>query len=184
MTFDSMYTIKVVAVGNGGTGKTSMIRRFALNKFDTSYLMTLGVDFTTKGVTIRDQNNKDVNIKVVVADTAGQEYYSTIRPAYYSGAQGALIVFDLTNRKSFESIPRWISEISAYLPGIPMELVGNKIDLVDSRRVTSAEGQDMAKEKNMTFFETSAKEGNGIDEVFNHLTTLIFNRLVASKKAS
>ena len=119
MSYEAEFVFKIVAVGSGGVGKTSLIRRFALNKFGTNYVMTLGVDFTTKELTVFDKF-----VKIVCVDTAGQEYYGKIRPSYYSGATAAFIVFDITNRNSFESLPKWIAELRQYLPNIPIAIVG------------------------------------------------------------
>ncbi|OLS24410.1 MAG: Transforming protein p29 precursor [Candidatus Heimdallarchaeota archaeon LC_3] len=180
-TFDSDYVFKIVAVGNGGTGKTSCFRRFALNKFETSYLMTLGVDFTTKDMIIVDPTSgEEKKIKLVLADTAGQEYYSSIRPSYYMGAQGCVIVFDLSNKTSYESLIKWIKEIKTHLPNILIAIIGNKVDL-PGRRVTKEEGESFAKEHDVAYFETSAKEGTGIDIVFNHMTSEILKKIPKKK---
>ena len=169
------FIYKIVAVGAGGVGKTSIIRRFALNKFETSYVMTLGVDFTTKQIVL--SNNTPV--KIVCVDTAGQEYYSRIRPTYYSGGNGALIVFDLCNRTSFESLPKWIDELSQHLSGVPIAIVGNKLDLADgdARRVQIKEADEFAIANGAKYFETSAKLGSGIEPIFLHLSEIIHENL-------
>ena len=169
MNNEAEFVFKIVAVGSGGVGKTSLIRRFALNKFGTNYVMTLGVDFTTKELTVFDKF-----VKIVCVDTAGQEYYGKIRPSYYSGATAAFIVFDLTNRNSFESLPKWIDELRQYLPHIPIAIVGNKLDLAkenaSARRIDESEAQEFSKKHNMSYFETSAKEGDGVVHIFTHLS--------------
>lgn len=179
--FSGEYVFKCVAVGSGGVGKTSLIRRFALNKFENSYLMTLGVDFTTKEIILddpEDPEKKKLKIKLVLADTAGQEFYGKIRPGYYSGSNAAIIVFDLTNRNSFESLPRWIGELNAHLEGIPMIIVGNKMDLDESRRISSSEAEEFSSKHSMQYFETSAKRGGEhVDEVFQDLCMQIYQKL-------
>lgn len=173
------FVFKIVAVGSGGVGKTSMIRRFALDKFETSYLITLGVDFTTKELMISDPvTQKNSKVKLVCVDTAGQEYYSKIRPSYYAGANGAFIVFDLTNRNSFESLPRWIAELNQFIPKCPVSLVGNKLDLVENRRINKEEAENFAHKHNIQYFETSAKEGEGIDQVFKFITEEILKKML------
>lgn len=179
-TFDSDYVFKIVAVGNGGTGKTSCFRRFALNKFETSYLMTLGVDFTTKDVTVTSPEGKETKIKLVLADTAGQEFYSSIRPSYYMGSQGCVIVFDLSNRTSFESLQKWIDEIKNHLPNTVIAIIGNKVDLPD-RRIEYEESKKFADKNNFAYFETSAKEGTGINAVFDYMTLEILNKIPVKK---
>ena len=180
-TFDSDYVFKIVAVGNGGTGKTSCFRRFALNKFETSYLMTLGVDFTTKDINITNpKTNKETKIKLVLADTAGQEFYSSIRPSYYMGSQGCVIVFDLSNKTSFESLPKWIEEIKNHLPKTVISIIGNKVDLPD-RRIEYDEAKAFADKHEFAYFETSAKEGTGINNVFDYMTFEILQRIPTKK---
>ena len=165
------YVFKIVAVGAGGVGKTSMIRRFALDKFETSYLMTLGVDFTTKEQILTEPTTgKEIKIKIVCVDTAGQEYYSRIRPSYYAGANGAFMVFALTNRNSFESLPRWLAELTQFLPKSPVSLVWNKHDLVENRRISREEAEEFAHKHGIQYFETSAKEGEGINQVFQFIS--------------
>ncbi|MHA2363332.1 MAG: Rab family GTPase [Candidatus Hodarchaeales archaeon] len=166
------FIYKIVAVGSGGVGKTSILRRFALNKFEKNYVMTLGVDFTTKEFVLSD----GTAIKIVCVDTAGQEYYGRIRPSYYQGANGAFITFDLCNRNSYESLPRWVTELRQYLPDIPIAIVGNKLDLADEegRRVSFDDAKEFGVSHNMEYYETSAKEGNGIDAVFSDLSESIY----------
>ena len=180
MSNEPEFVFKIVAVGSGGVGKTSLIRRFALNKFGSNYVMTLGVDFTTKELTVFEKF-----VKIVCVDTAGQEYYGRIRPSYYSGATAAFIVFDLTNRNSFESLPKWISELQQYLHNIPIAIVGNKLDLTKenttARRVTEEEAMEFSKNNNMSYFETSAKEGDGVDHIFLHLSEKILTTILNVK---
>lgn len=175
MNYEAEYVFKIVAVGSGGVGKTSLIRRFALNKFEINYVMTLGVDFTTKELTVFDKF-----VKIVCVDTAGQEYYGKIRPSYYSGATAAFIVFDITNRNSFDSLPKWINELREYLPKIPIAIVGNKLDLAkensSARRIPEAEALEFSKSQNMNYFETSAKEGDGVDHIFTHLSEKVLEK--------
>lgn len=174
MNDDVEYVFKIVAVGMGGVGKTSLIRRFATGKFQKDYLMTLGVDFTTKVIHVKGKK-----IKIVCADTAGQVYYGNIRPNYYTGANAAFIVFDLTNRNSFDSLDKWVDELKMYIKNVPMAIVGNKLDLTieneTGRRIKFEEGEKYSKERNMSYFETSAKSAENVDKVFNELAIEIFN---------
>ena len=102
MFLETDYVYKIIAVGDGGVGKTSIIRRFAVDKFNDDYIMTLGVDFSTKAVFLDD----NTSTKILCVDTAGQEFFDKIRPTYFDGGQGAMIVFDLCNRNSFNSLPK------------------------------------------------------------------------------
>lgn len=166
------YVFKIVAVGLGGVGKTSLIRRFATGKFDDNYMMTLGVDFTTKFLTVQQKK-----VKIVCADTSGQPYYGSVRPQYYEGANAAIIIFDLTNRHSFDSVTKWIKELEEYVDNIPIAIVGNKLDLTlkndSARRIELKEGEEFSESVGMTYFETSAKTSENVDQVFALLTEKI-----------
>ena len=172
MTAEADYVFKIVAVGMGGVGKTSLIRRFATGKFESNYLMTLGVDFTTKSLDVDGKH-----IKIVCADTAGQVYYGPVRPQYYEGANAAFVMFDLTNRNSFESVGNWVKELRDYIRDVPMAIVGNKLDLTieneHARRISIIEGENYCESNGMTYFETSAKTSENVDKVFQYLAQQI-----------
>ncbi|MFX0206068.1 MAG: Rab family GTPase [Candidatus Hodarchaeota archaeon] len=163
----SEYLFKIVAIGSGGVGKTSLIRRFAEGKFSDSYLPTLGVDITTK---IFHFGEKKAAVKLIVVDTAGQEYFGRLRPTYYRGANGALIVFDVTDIKSFNALPKWLDELRPNVrAGIPKILIGNKNDLQDEIQIDQEQARNFAEENDMPYFETSAKEGQNVNEIFKHI---------------
>jgi len=163
------YLFKTIVVGDGAVGKTAITFRFAENKFQENYKMTIGVDFTITRMTV---NNK--KIKTQIWDTGGQERFSKIRPLYYRGALGCLVVFDVTNKVSFENLEMWFQEVKDNCIKIPIILVGNKIDLTN-RQVTSEEGKALAAKKSKEFgrkipyLETSAKTGETIKKVFTKL---------------
>ncbi len=159
------YLLKVCAIGSGNVGKTSLIRRFAENKFDTNYLPTLGVDITTKKITL-----DDIQVKLILVDTAGQEFFGKLRPSYYRGASACLIMFALNDDNSFTAIPNWLNEFQKYIPDVPIALAGNKKDLVEERTVSEKDARKVAEELNMEYYETSAKEGGlEIEEIFQSL---------------
>ena len=162
------FLFKICAIGSGGVGKTSLIRRYAENKFTKNYLPTLGVDITTKKIEI-DGNN----VKLILVDTAGQEFFGKLRPSYYRGASACLIMFALDDRKSFdEVVPVWLTEFRKHIPSkeIPIALAGNKKDKVDDRKVTLEEAKNLAKSLDMSYYETSAKLGSPeISEIFQSL---------------
>ncbi|MFX0091657.1 MAG: Rab family GTPase [Candidatus Hodarchaeota archaeon] len=173
------YLFKIVAVGSGSVGKTSLIRRYCESKFEPKYLPTLGIDFTNKDITV-----KDVKVRILCADTAGQEYFSKLRPIYYKGAYGALIVFDILKIRTFEAIDRWLEELKSSVPeNIPKILVGNKLDLEEERKVTKAQAEQLAAEKNLMYFEASAKNGKNVDRIFYELTkTILKNQKERERK--
>ncbi len=162
------YLLKICAIGSGSVGKTSLIRRFAEGKFTTNYLPTLGVDITTKTIQI-DGNN----VKLILVDTAGQEFFGKLRPSYYRGASACLIMFALDERTSFVAIPDWLAEFRKHIPdaSVPIALAGNKKDKEDERQISTDEANTLAKTYNMTYYETSAKlGGEEIQEIFVGLT--------------
>jgi small GTP-binding protein len=169
------YLFKVVLVGDAEVGKTSLTTRFAYGTFTDGYISTLGVDFIVKSLPI---NNYIV--KLQAWDTAGQERYAGVRPIYYRGAKGALLVFDITMRQSFVNVEKWLDQIRKFSGAdVPIILVGNKIDLVDSRVVTTDELQMFAAQKGMPFFETSAKTDYAVNDVFQKLAELILTTEMA-----
>ena len=158
------YLFKIILIGSSGVGKSSILQRYMKNTFSTNYKITIGVDFLMKSVKIDDQL-----VKLQVWDTAGQEKYKSMVSSYYRGAHVALIVFDLTSHTSFEAIPSWIENF--YMNGPDQKntiLIGNKKDLVEERQVTQEEAELFSQTNNMIYFETSAKEGDNIDYVFNY----------------
>jgi small GTP-binding protein len=166
--FDFLF--KTIVVGDGAVGKTAITYRYATNKFQENYKMTIGVDFTIKEI-----EYKGKKVKVQVWDTGGQEKFKNIRPLYYQGALGGLVVFDVTLRESYENIETWIGEVLKNCHKMPaIMLVGNKIDIAD-REVTSEEGKELAKKiskkvgMKIPYYETSAKTGETIKEVFSDL---------------
>ncbi len=153
--------IKVILLGNGSVGKTSLANRFARDKFTETYKPSLGVDFMVKRIEYKGRK-----VKVLVFDTAGQEFISSLRKRYYAGAAGAVIVFDLTSRKSFEDLSRWVEEVRNEVGDIKTVFAGNKTDLTDLRDISTEEGQNYAKEMNGAYLETSAKMGHYVNDIF------------------
>ncbi len=168
------YLLKICAIGSGSVGKTSLIRRFAEGKFTTNYLPTLGVDITTKQVQVDDNN-----IKLILVDTAGQEFFGKLRPSYYRGASACLIMFSLSEKPSYDAIPDWLAEFRKHIPeaSVPIALAGNKKDLVDQRQISTDEAYTLAKSYDMTYSETSAKlGGTEIEEIFVGLTRQVLQK--------
>ena len=163
---------KIVLIGDTSVGKTNILSKYLKGEFDPKSKSTVGVEFGVKNFKI--ENNI---VKVQIWDTAGEERYRSITNAYYKGAKGSLLVYDITNKKSFENVEKWISDLKANADeDISMILLGNKTDLEDKRVVTTEEGKNKAEFYNLTFMETSAFNGNNIQEAFNELITDIYKR--------
>ena len=140
MNQDYDYLFKMLIIGNSGVGKSCLLLRYAENSFNENFFNTIGVDFKLK--TVKHEN--DV-IKLQIWDTAGQERFRTLTASYYRGAQGIIIVYDVTDRETFDNVRTWINEIEKYSQaGVCKILVGNKCDMEDRRQITFEEGQEFA----------------------------------------
>ncbi|MHA1378911.1 MAG: GTP-binding protein [Candidatus Helarchaeota archaeon] len=167
---DYDYLLKVIAVGDGAVGKTALTIRYTQGTFKDDYKMTIGVDFSLKMV-----ETDGIRSKLQVWDTGGQEQFAYVRPLYYKGSLGGIVVFDKTNRQSFLNVPRWFKEVYDNCSNtIPLILVGNKIDLPDIQ-VTTEEAEELAKEFNTVYFEASAKSGKSVKDIFETLTRMIID---------
>lgn len=162
-------TYKVLVVGESSVGKTSLIRRYSKpeEKMAMSYLTTIGIDFVNV-INVID----NVRIRLQIWDTAGQERFRTFTKLHFRGTKGLLLMYDLTNLETFEKLTNWLKDIETY--GLDKEqliIVGNKSDLEHERQVSRQRGEKLAHEFGFKFFETSAKDNIGIQEVFQELTT-------------
>ena len=178
------YLFKSIVVGDGGVGKTALTLRFSKGFFTEDYKMTIGVDFHVKTINI-DAVEGPIRAKLQIWDTGGQERFSSIRPMYYRGSLGALLIFDLTNSASFEHLPQWIEEVRANVKTeIPLLLVGNKSDLIDQRAVSLEELNSFTSNFNLYYMETSAKTGEGVGDCFYILACLMIGSGVPDQLTS
>lgn len=156
------YLYKIVLTGDSGVGKSCLLSRFTRNEFDTESKSTIGVEFATRSIKL---DNKIV--KAQVWDTAGQERYRAITSAYYRGAVGAMVTYDIAKLRSFNNIQRWLTELREHAdPNIVVMLVGNKSDLKHLRAVNTEDADDFAKQNDMLFIETSALEATNVETAF------------------
>ena len=157
------YLLKYIIVGDSSVGKSNLLMKFAHNKFIEEYQATIGVEFAAKNVEV----DKQV-YRIQIWDTAGQENFRSITRAYYKNSVCAMVVYDITNFKSFQNVQNWIEDIHNQSPKtVLIILVGNKIDLEDKRVVSYEQGNDFAMKNGIIFGETSAKTGDGINEIFS-----------------
>lgn len=171
------YIFKFIIIGERGTGKSCLLRQFIDKKFSENLAHTIGVDFGTRIVSVEDQR-----IKLQIWDTAGQERFKSITRSYYRGAAGALLVYDVTKRTTFNHIATWLEDLKmSNSPNIFMVLVGNKTDLSDSREVSYDEANKFATENGLHFIEASAKSGNMVDECFLEPSRRIYEQVVSGK---
>lgn len=169
---DYDYLFKILIIGDSAVGKSCLLLRFADDTYTDSYISTIGVDFKIKTVEVDGKR-----IKLQLWDTAGQEKFRTITSAYYRGAHGIMIVYDITNKDTFENVKMWIQEIERYTPTVPMKLlVGNKNDLVDKRVVSYETAKEYADNLDISFIEASAKDGKNVDTAFSLLARRIKDR--------
>ncbi|MCF2139066.1 MAG: GTP-binding protein [Candidatus Lokiarchaeota archaeon] len=178
MTDQYDFLFKCVVLGDGGCGKTAIVVRFSQGFFKENYKMTIGVEFAVKSIEVKNAQNYTYNVKLQIWDTGGQDRFQYVRPLYYKGAMGCIILFDITNRESFDHIPRWIEEIRKEAGEIPTLLVGNKSDLQDQRVVSRKEAEKLAKKLGFLYAESSAKNGVGVGDIFKILALMMIGEEV------
>ena len=157
---------KILLLGDSSVGKTCFLLRYTENTFQEIHMSTIGLDYKLKNVQLDDGKM----VKIQIWDTAGQDRFRSITRNYYKGAHGIILIYDVTSRKTFENVRNWLTQIKEEVTDkVTIILIGNKIDNVEGRKVTTEEGQNMAKEYGLNFFETSAKSGINIDSAFNEM---------------
>ena len=169
------YLLKYIIIGDASVGKSNLLLRYSTGEFRSEYQTTIGVEFAAKNVNI-----DNLVYRIQLWDTSGQEQFKSITRNYYKNSACALVVYDITSRDSFNNVATWIDEIRAQCTqSIYMVLVGNKIDLesVGKRQVETAEGQELAEKYEIKFYETSAKAGTNVDDVFFNSAKEIAKRI-------
>jgi len=168
---NSLDVIKFLLVGDSNVGKSCLLLRYIDDTFTPSFISTIGIDFKVK--TIQLTNGKEV--KVQIWDTAGQERFRTITSAYYRGAMGLVIVYDITSKDSFDHVPYWMDEVRTNANRDPVKvLVGNKSDMVEGRVIGETQGRTYAQQMGYLFSETSAKSGKNVKELFVELAEKVY----------
>ena len=162
---------KILLLGDSTVGKTCFLLRYVDDSFLDLHMATIGLDYRLKTLILEEQKI----VKVQLWDTAGQDKFRAITRNYYKGASGIILIFDVTNIKSYENIKKWINEIKEEISEkVAIVLIGNKIDNVQERKISKEQGDKLASEIGVKFFETSAKTGEGINESVFFLVKKIF----------
>ncbi|GMJ01730.1 ARABIDOPSIS THALIANA RAB GTPASE HOMOLOG A5E, RAB GTPase homolog A5E [Hibiscus trionum] len=167
------YLFKIVIIGDSAVGKSNLLSRYARNEFNPHSKATIGVEFQTQSMEI---DGKEV--KAQIWDTAGQERFRAVTSAYYRGAVGALIVYDISRRTTFDSVARWLDELKTHCDTtVARMLVGNKCDLETIRDVSVEEGKTLAEEEDLFFMETSALDSTNVKKAFELVIREIYNNV-------
>ncbi|WKX87921.1 hypothetical protein Q1695_007938 [Nippostrongylus brasiliensis] len=166
---------KLLLIGDSGVGKTCILYRFSDDAFNTTFISTIGIDFKIKTIELRGKK-----IKLQIWDTAGQERFHTITTSYYRGAMGIMLVYDITNAKSFDNIAKWLRNIDEHASeDVVKMLLGNKCDMTERRVVSRERGEKIAKDHMIRFLETSAKANIHVDTAFYELAEAILDKIPA-----
>ncbi|GKC12682.1 Ras-related protein RabA1f [Tanacetum coccineum] len=169
---DYDYLCKVVLLGDSGVGKTNLLSRFTKNEFTLEFKSTIGVEYAACIIHVDDKV-----VKGQIWDSIGRERYRAITSAYYRGAKGAIIVYDITRNKTYENVERWLQELRAHTdPGILVMLVGNKADLGQLRAITTDDAKAFAERENIFFMEASARDALNVNNAFTELLTRIYRK--------
>ena len=157
--------IKLMILGDSTVGKTALLRKYCKNEFLGKYITTIGIDFQIKYINL---NNKKIRLQIW--DTAGQERYRIITKNYFKASDGFIIVYDITNRETFNNINNWIEQITTIVgENVKCILFGNKNDLINQRQIQKEEGKELSQKYKWNFFETSAKSGDNVEEGFKSI---------------
>ncbi|BFZ57285.1 GTP-binding protein [Savitreella phatthalungensis] len=166
--------MKLLVIGDSGVGKSCLLLRFSEDSFTPSFITTIGIDFKIKNITLDDKR-----VKLQIWDTAGQERFRTITTVYYRGAQGILLVYDVTAASSFDNVKTWFSNIQEHAAeDVSVILIGNKCDCDPaSRQVTYEQGKQLADSLGIQFVEASAKTNVGVEDAFLSLARHVKSRI-------
>ena len=171
------YLFKLIIIGDSNVGKTNIMSQYIKQEFNINSKSTVGVEFGNKIIKINDKT-----IKAQIWDTAGQERYKSITSAYYKGAKGAFIVYDITSKITFDSIDKWIQDLNLFGDkNMTLLLIGNKSDLENKREVKKEDGEEKAKAFGLGFIETSACTGDNIDKAFEIMLKEVCNKYIEEK---
>uniref|UniRef100_A0A1A9UUM7 Ras-related protein Rab-21 n=1 Tax=Glossina austeni TaxID=7395 RepID=A0A1A9UUM7_GLOAU len=175
----TQYNFKVVLLGEGCVGKTSIVLRYVEDKFNPQHISTLQASFLTKKVNL----DNGAKVQLNIWDTAGQERFHALGPIYYRGSHGAILVYDITDEDSFQKVKNWVKELKRMLGSdIVLTIAGNKTDLENERTVPFEDALDYADSVGAYYFETSAKANENIEKLFTELTEFMIEHVQQSNQ--
>jgi Ras-related protein Rab-2A len=167
------YLFKYIIIGDSGVGKSCLLLQFTDKRFEMTHDLTIGVEFGARTVSVNG-----TAVKLQIWDTAGQESFRSITRSYYRGACGALLVFDMTRRETFEHVTSWLRDAKENSNmDMTILLIGNKNDLVEQREVSSDEARALAKENDLEYIETSAKTAHNVDDAFLDTAKVVISKI-------
>lgn len=169
------FIFKYIVIGDMGVGKSCLLHQFTEQKFLMDSPHTIGVEFGTRVIDVRDKK-----VKLQVWDTAGQERFRAVTRTYYRGAAGCLLVYDITRRTTYNHVSTWLADARSLTnPNTVIMLIGNKRDLDDQREVSFEEASNFARENDLIFMETSAKTGDAVEDAFMRTAGMVFDSVQA-----
>ncbi|MGY5872100.1 MAG: Rab family GTPase [Candidatus Thorarchaeota archaeon] len=177
------FKFRVVLLGEATVGKTSLLRRYTENVFDEEYKQTLGTTFATKDVDVKDNEGNVRNVRISVWDMGGQSTYRELRRQYMKGSSAAIIVYDVTKPESFMAMNNWFESFREVCPNAPVMICANKIDLTDKRMVPQEPGTMLRDWFQSEYYETSAKDGTKVTDVFERCAEVVLLKAVSEGKS-
>lgn len=172
---DTEFIYKIIVIGDPMVGKTSLLNNFIKKKFTKQYLPTVGVNILKNMLPFETKEGEKTVVNLMFWDIAGQPQFYMLHKPYYQGANGIILVFDITRSSTFSNINNWFNEAVKFgLSSVPRILVGNKIDLKDERKIIVPMSEHLSKKLNAPYFETSAKTGAKVPDIFHKITELIY----------
>ncbi|MHA1136464.1 MAG: Rab family GTPase [Candidatus Thorarchaeota archaeon] len=175
------FKFRVVLLGEATVGKTSLLRRYTENVFEDEYKQTLGTTFATKEVEVKDETGGVRGVKLSIWDMGGQSTYRELRRQYMKGSSAAIIVYDVTKPESFMAMNNWFESFREVCPDAPIFICANKVDLTDKRMVPQEPGMMLRDWFQSEYYETSAKDGTRVTDVFERCAQVTLSKSVADK---
>lgn len=181
-THSDEFVAKVIVIGDPSVGKTSLLNRFTSKQFKEKYIPTVGVNIVKEPLDLEIGDQK-VQINLMMWDVAGQPQFYMLHRPYFNGADAMMLVFDITRSSTFSNVNNWYNTAVKYgLSGIPRLLIGNKTDLKDERKITLPHAQHLSEKLNAPYFETSAKTGDNVKDIFHKIAELIYHTKTKKKQ--